>query len=498
MSDINIIQAFEDPKIFGSLIRDQKTFTNWKVALKAIFGLPMSKGELKIYQEYTGREELPRDPFKEIFFVIGRRGGKSFTSALIAVFLACFKDWSEYLRPGEIGYIMCLASDKKQAGVVLGYVRAILRLPMFKKMVDDEYKEEIELKNQVTIAVHNCSYKSLRGYTILAAICDEIAFWRVEGANPAKEVLTALRPSLATVPGSMLIAISTPYARNGPLYESFRDKYGQEDPETLCWKAPSQAMNPTIQDKVIDKALKDDYSAAKAEWLAEFREDLETFLSTEMIEAAVVPGRWELLKITGADYKAFVDPSGGRADSFTLAIAHKEEDGDSKEIILDRIEERRPPFAPQNVVKEFVDILKRYGIHSVKGDRYAGEWVSTAFKDEGINFEASELNKSEIYLEFEPMLAAGQVKLLDNKQLFNQLRSLERRTRSSGKDSVDHPPGGHDDLANVAAGACVMIDKGLQPGFEALVSDDDDLEDEESGFSGTLRGALRRHRLLFR
>lgn len=455
MSDISIIQAFEDPKIFGSLIRDQSTFVNWKVALKSIFGLLLRREELKVYRKFTGRKKPSQNPFKEIFLIIGRRGGKSFISALIAVFLALFKDWKEDLRPGEIGYIMCIASDRKQAGVVLSYIKAILWLPIFKRMVLNETKEEIELNNQVTISVVTCSYRSLRGYTVLAAICDEISFWRSEGANPAKEILTALRPSLATVPGSMLLAISTPYSRIGPLYEAFRDKYGQNDPDVLVWKAPTKAMNPTIQDRVINKALEEDFSAARSEWLSIFREDLETFLSTEMIEAAVESGRFELSKIEKVSYSAFTDPSGGRADSFTLAIAHRERD--SKKIILDRLEERKPPFAPQDVAKEFSEILKSYGIYRVTGDRYAGEWVTKAFKEGGIKLEATKLNKSEIYLEFEPLIAQGQVELLDNKRLFNQLRGLERRTRSGGKDSVDHYPGAHDDLANAAAGACVKV-----------------------------------------
>lgn len=485
MDNINIIQAFQDPKIFGSLVQDQSTFANWKVALKAIFGLFMNNEEQGKYREFTGRKIPSKEQFKEIFFIVGRRGGKSFISALIAVFMAVFKDWRAILRQGEIGYIMAIASDRKQASVVLNYIKAILRLPMFRGMVENEFKEEIELKNQVIIAVHTCSYRSLRGFTVLAAICDEVAFWRVEGANPASEILTALRPSLATVSGSMLIAISTPYSRTGPLYEAFRDKYGQDDSDVLVWKAPSKIMNPTIQERVIDKALKEDYAAAKAEWLAEFREDLSALLTTEMIEAAVVPGRWELLKIEHVDYLAFVDPSGGRQDSFTLAIAHMEErDDDSKMIILDRLEERRPPFAPQNVVKEFSEILKRYGIYKVTGDRYAGEWVVQAFRDEEIDFENSQLNKSEIYLEFEPLLAGRAVELLNNKGLFNQLRSLERRTRSGGKDSVDHPPGFHDDLANAAAGACVKASKeDMVPNFEAWVDDDDEDDDEEMPLS---------------
>ena len=385
---------------------------------------------------------------------MGRRGGKSFIASLIACFLALFHDWRDYLSPGETGWVMVIAADRKQARVILGYIKAILQIPMFNKFVEKELTWEIRLKNQIIISVKTCDYRTLRGYTIVAAICDEMAFWRSEGANPAQEILTALRPALATVPGSLLLGISTPYSKIGPLYESFKNKYGKDDPDILVWKAPTKIMNPMIPDRVIDKALKDDYSAAKAEWLAEFREDLETYLPTEMIEACVVPRRWQLPKIEGIYYKAFADPSGGRADSFTLGLAHKTKE--SEKIILDRIEERQPPFNPRAVVEEFSKIIKSYGISKVTGDKYAGEWVSSAFRANGITFKSSELNKSEIYLEFEPLLAQRGVELLDNKRLFNQLRSLERRTRSGGRDSVDHSPGLHDDVANAAAGACVL------------------------------------------
>ena len=454
MGEISIIQAFEDPKIFGSLIRDQKTWVNWKVVLKSIFALPMNKKELLPFRQYTGRHKAPHKQFKEVFAIVGRRGGKSFISAVIACFIALFHDWKHYLAPGELGWIMVIASDRMQARVILGYVKGILRLPIFNGMVEKDLTWEVYLKNKIIISVKTCDYRTLRGYTVVAAILDELSFWRSEGANPAAEILTAIRPALATVPGSLLLGISTPYAKTGPLYEAFRDSYGRNDPDVLVWRAPTKVMNPTIQERIIDKALKNDYSAAKAEWLAEFREDLETFLPTKMIEDAVIPGRWELPKIEGVYYKAFCDPSGGRNDSFTLAIAHKEKD--SKRIILDRLEEQRPPFNPKAVVKEYSKILKEYGIHSIIGDKYAGEWVSSSFKEERITYESSKLNRSELYLEFEPLMAQQAIDLLDNRKLINQLKSLERRTRSIGKDSVDHAPGLHDDLSNAAAGACVM------------------------------------------
>jgi len=97
MDKLTIIKAFEDPKIFGSLIKDQETWLNWKVCLKAIFGLPMDREELRRYRKFTDRKKPSRVPFKEIFLIIGRRGGKSFISAIIAVFLAVLKTGKDIL-----------------------------------------------------------------------------------------------------------------------------------------------------------------------------------------------------------------------------------------------------------------------------------------------------------------------------------------------------------------------------------------------------------------
>jgi len=214
-------------------------------------------------------------------------------------------------------------------------------------------------------------------------------------------------------------------------------------------------MNPTYRKAVIKRALKEDFSAARAEYFGEFREDLETFLSTSALEAVVVPGRFELEKVYGRPHFAFVDPSGGRGDAMTLSICFKE---DSGKIVQSCIRAKYPPFRPQEVVKDFAKVIKSYGLSSCEGDRYSGSWCSSEFQKEGITYKNSELSKSDIYLEFLPLVMQGQVELLDHKQMINELKQLERRTGKQ-KDSVDHPQGLHDDLSNAAAGACVMASR---------------------------------------
>jgi hypothetical protein len=132
----------------------------------------------------------------------------------------------------------------------------------------------------------------------------------------------------------------------------------------------------------------------------------------------------------------------------TLAIAHYEND----RTVLDCVVERKAPFSPDHVVSEFAATLKSYRIATVTGDRYAGEWPRERFSVHGIRYESAETNKSEIYLTFLPMLNSGRVDLLDSARMVSQFLGLERRTSRAGRETVDHAPAAHDDIANAVAG----------------------------------------------
>ena len=92
-------------------------------------------------------------------------------------------------------------------------------------------------------------------------------------------------------------------------------------------------------------------------------------------------------------------------------------------------------------------------MREVVGDRYAGEWVTEQFKSNGITYELAEQPKSDIYRDVLPLINSGKVELLDLAKLEAQFIGLVRRTARSGKDSIDHAPGGHDDVVNSVCGA---------------------------------------------
>jgi hypothetical protein len=450
---VNILEACADDQLFARWFRNRETWTAWFAFLAALFGLPLTPEQTEIYRRCTGRAELPSSPLVEGWLACGRRAGKSFVLALIAVFLACFRSHTEHLAPGERGTVIVIASDRRQARGIFRYARALIAdTPLLAGLLESETAESLNLHNGISIEIVTASFRSVRGYTVVAALCDEIAFWPTDdSAQPDYEILDAIRPGMATIPGAMLLCASSPYARRGGLWDAFRRYFGKDDADVLVWKAPTRVMNPTVPLSVIDRAMERDPASAAAEYLAEFRTDVEGYVAREVVEALISPDVFERPPLSRFRYVGFVDPSGGSADSMTLAIAHLE----GKVGILDAIHERRPPFSPEDVVTEYAALLKRYRVHAVQGDKYAGEWPREAFRKHGIRYEASARPKSDLYRDLLPHLNSGEVDLLDNPRLVAQLVGLERRTSRGGRDSIDHPPGSHDDVANCVAGVLV-------------------------------------------
>jgi hypothetical protein len=445
---MNIIDTLKDKNLLGQFIIDSSTWRAWFTFLKAFFAIRPTKADLETFKSCTGRSVWPTDPAREAWLSVGTRGGKSYVIALLATFLAVFKEHK--LSPGERGYVLIVAPTKRQSGIIKGYLSAFFSdNELLKPYVIRETSEEVELSNNVTIAVLSSDYRSLRGYTAIAAIIDEVAFLMAEGSKPDTEIVRALRSRLTST-GGPLICISSPYAKRGELYKTHTKHFAKDGSPILVWQADSLTMNPTLDKAMIAGVYEEDPEGSKADYGAQFRSDIEDYIAREIVEACVCPGRYELPP-SRHEYFGFVDPSGGSVDSMTLCITHTE----GPVSVVDLVREVKPPFGPDQVCQDFAADLKRYRIGTVYGDRYAGEWPRERFKVHGIGYVPAEKAKSDIYRDFLPRLMSGEVELLDNARMVDQLVGLERRTGRGGKDSIDHPPHGHDDVANAVAGSVV-------------------------------------------
>lgn len=464
---LTIIDAIKDEKLFRSFLADAddslSSWSSWLAVLRVLYGLPLPKKAKRraVLGEVTQRkcEGFPADGFDTALLLTGRRSGKSRIAAVIGAYESVLAGHESKLAKGEKGLVAICSPTKKQSRIVKNYIRAIFEAPLLRNEVVGETKEGFELANGILIELMAGDFRSVRGYTLLAVIVDEAAFFGVEEEAKIKsdtELIRALKPALATT-GGKLIAITSPYARKGWTFTTHQKHFGKEDAKTLVVNCPSRTLNPTLPQRIIDEALAEDYAAAKSEYLGEFREDVGIWLPREVIERLVIPNRFELLPRTDISYAAFCDVSGGRGDDAALAIAHRVD----RTVVLDFVKRYRPPFNPYVCIGDMAEICKRYRVRKVIGDNYAANFVEMAFKEQGLRYEKSDIPASGLYLETLPRFCASEVELLDDpkKLIVQQFASLERRTRSGGKDTITHPTNGHDDVANAVAGAVVFAFK---------------------------------------
>ncbi|WP_017925398.1 hypothetical protein [Thioalkalivibrio sp. HL-Eb18] len=462
---MNIIEFMQAPDLMGDTFTGD-SWEPWRAVLSGAFGVPMDGDRLEHFNKLAGGREPPANRVRELYVIAGRRSAKTHNAAAAAVYLgtvgAELTGLLERLSPGERGVIALLAVDRQQAKVAMGYIQAMLEgSPVLSQLVERSGAESIDLTNKVSIEVHTNSFRAIRGRALLCVLMDELAFYRADNsASPDVEVYRAAVPGLATT-GGMVIGFSSPYARRGLLYDKWRKHYGKPG-DVLVVQGGTLDFNPTLDRRVIDDALEDDPEAAKAEWLGRFREDVEAFVSRAVVDAATRPGPLEVPYDRARQYQAFVDPAGGGRDEFTASIGHRE----GERMVIDVLRARTG--TPATIVAEYADLLKSYGIRQATSDRYAGSWPADEFAKHGIKIEQSAKPKSDLYRDALAAFNSERVEIPPDDRLVTQLISLERRTSRSGKDSIDHPPGGHDDRANAVAGLVAANTREPGAGIRAL------------------------------
>ena len=226
-----------------NLLQGSELSLGQRAILKATYGLELSRAELDVYRRGTGREIYEPREHTEATVIGGRQGGK--TSRIDAT-IAIYEAFRHQLKRGERAYVLLIAPVINQAQIAFNFIRDfILASPVLASKVVKIRKDEIDLSNRITIACHACSQVTIRGKRVVAAVLDEVGFWRdeVTAANPAQDVLNALRPAMATFPNHKLIKISTPHRKEGVLWRDYNER---AEREYLVWQLTTAEMNPTI------------------------------------------------------------------------------------------------------------------------------------------------------------------------------------------------------------------------------------------------------------
>jgi hypothetical protein len=447
-----------DPALLGAALGDLSSWQTWIAVLKASYGEALSDEERTAFASVSGGREPPTRKVRHMAAVVSRRAGKGRAAGALCIYESCLVGHRKHLARGEVGVVACISPTRAQARIVFDYALGYLEAsPILRNEIADTTSEEIRLKSGNIICTLTSDYRSLRGRTLLLAVLDEASFLRDEtSATPDVEAARALLPGLMTT-GGMLVTLSSPYRRQGLVFQLHRDYFGKDSDEVLVVAGASRDFNPTLDAELIEAARAADPEAAASEWLGSWRSDQAAFLSDSDIEAAVDRSRpLELPPRPGVYHHfAYTDMSAGRHDASVICIAHKS----GEQIVADVVRGAKSPHDPQRIANDWADLAREYGCRSVTGDNYAGEWVAGAFRNAGLDYQRSELTASELFLEGLPIFTRGLASIPAHPDLLRELRLLERRTARSGRESVSHGPGGTDDFANALFGAIVLVSR---------------------------------------
>lgn len=462
---ISLSRALTDPELFGNVFA-APSFWTWRVVAKLIDGLPLTEErEIKLFELCTGRayNRQARRAVRRLILLAGRRAGKDrFFSAVVIWRAALCADWRQYQSPGEGAVCILLGKDKKQAAILRNYCRGLLQQPALAREVLRDTDDAIEFRNGGSLEIATNNVGLIRGRSAIGIFGSECCQWTSDehAASSDEEVVAAAVPAMSMCPDTGLLALgSSVYRKKGFMFRQYKKLFGNEDADadTLCWFAESEVMNTRLPAHVVERALAEDREKAGAEYLNRWRDDLSDFIPLDVVEACTDAHVYERRPDPTLNYQAFTDAAGGTgADSFALAISHKQFDTNGT-TVLDALRERKPPFIPAQVIAEYAALLKAYRISSVQGDGYAGGFHADEWQRNGIRFVPCDKTTSESYLYALPMLLSGRARLLDNVILRNQLTGLERRVMSGGRENICHPniSNAHDDVACAACGALV-------------------------------------------
>jgi hypothetical protein len=460
----SIIRAAKDQNLFRPYLADKNdsltSWSRWMCCLRVIYGLKLTQPwQRLLVKRCTGRDpdKLPAGGFKTILLLCGRRSGKSKIAGLIAAYEASLSGREKVCSAGELPMVSVVSPTRDQSRIIKSYARAALRSDLLNAEITDDMRDMFKLENRVTVRILTGTFRHVRSYSQIAVICDEICFFNGSDESHCSdtELIRSIKPSLLTTKGR-LICVSTKYRPSGWAYATWKKHYGKDASKLLVWDSGSRVMNPTLSEADIDAEIEED-PAARAEYFNEWREDIADYLPRSTIEQCVLVGRKQLLPRPHVTYAAFADVSGGRQDPMALCIGHKE--AGTRKVVVDFLKQWPSPSNPLSVVGEMSRVLQNYGLRACSGDRYSAEFNVATFRNSGIRYLPSVQNKSELYLDLIPVICSQEIELPDDDRLVGQLAALERRTRSGGRDSVDHPAHGHDDLGNVVAGLSTIVAK---------------------------------------
>lgn len=391
---------------------------------------------------------------------VGRRGGKSTTAAKLAVAWALFGDWT--VPPGDVGTIPFLSVDRTEAAQRLRTIAAML------DALGEPYArraEEIELTSRPAVfRVASASLGGVVGFTSILVVADEVARWRdtETGANPAREVVASLAPTMATQPGARMLLVSSPWSTSD--YHAEAVARGNDAHQQVAC-APSWVANPTLTEAAT-RALEPDARIWAREYLAQPSDAVASICSADEYDACVSPGITRREAPAGGRFVILTDPA-MRGDYWVTMACGRElrarDDGQlDDELVVYALSILRPTFLHKITLDEGIaDVaaMARAFPGAIYSDSHYADATGPELVKRGLRFvelKNTPAAMSGRIASLQVRLTSRRVALLDEPEMRREVLGAQLQLHAGGRMTLRAPErrGMHDDVVSCLLLAC--------------------------------------------
>lgn len=379
---------------------------------------------------------------RKIYNISGIRGAKSLTLAAIATAASQRIDLS-FLGAGEVPRFSILSTSMDIAQVSFNdhLVGKILASDVLKKLVLDEPKSDslllrhpsgrpVEIK--VVAGARAGSTLVARWSAGLAA--DEAP--RMHGDEAVVNFEDSVRAVEGRLlPGAQILAWGSPWAPQGPVYDTVMARFGKPGPDLVVIRAPAYDLNPRLwTPEECERMRRENPDAYRTDVEAEFADADAALFSSVEVERAIRRGLPELPYRQGRCYVAAMDPA-TRGNAWTVVVGHQE----GGRLVVDAARQWRgskaDPLDPRAVLAEIAALLRGYDLSAADTDQLGYDFVAALAQDVGLELNQvawSASNKTEAFDALRRRLSTGALELPPDPYVRADLVAVRRRVTVGG------------------------------------------------------------------
>ena len=481
--------------IFCQELDDSQNYNVWQEDKNedGTFDLkPVQMTEIELYKFMTDKDyDVTKIKIKnKVNFIIGRRGGKTTLSSMLAIYCAIITNWKPYLQKTPFATVLVLSHSKEFSDEILEIVRSFIETsPVLKRLINLRKKNTVNTMNlsvpfieegkivysRVQIKVGAASSKTTRGIAACAVLCDEIAFWNLDEnmKETDEKIMRAVRPATKQFgKKAFLIKLSSPGIKQGVLYNEYLKWQKDTLPQSYAvFKAPSWVWNTILPKEEFVEEWALDQDGFDTEYRANFVDSLSNFILPEFVDLAMVKGRTfqpPEAKNSPVVYRAAIDAA-YKKDAFTFSVVGIFENRVKQYVLKGWEGSKKNPVQAKEVAEYIRTVCKEYGIDEVAADQYSFEPLREIFAQYGISLVEKTFTltfKKQIYFNLKRLIHSQQIDLLDHEKLAKEIKELVIEQTGSGQIRIGHPAGGSDDYSDsTAISAFLAVESAGQMGY---------------------------------